>query len=170
MNKKGQAQQVFIYMMAIIVVGAIMLIGYKSIGNIFDQKCKVDFVDFKGNLEEKFNLNSRYASFNEINIKVPCDYKEICFLDEGITNYDDIYSSGDNIAYKAIKQARKAGDKTNVYLVGDGISEAIMHYEGLTVGNDGTKFVCIKSKGSKFNINIEGISRGKIRVSNPTSN
>ena len=147
-----------------------MLIGYKSINNILDQKCKVDYIKFKSNLQDSFDSNSYYGYFKDSSINAPCEYDQICFLNKTIPNIDDVYTNGDNLAYKAIRQAYEAGDDTNVYLVKDSFSESLMNYEDLLVYNSGTGFVCIPVKGSKFNIRIEGVSRGNIKVSDPITN
>jgi len=169
-NKKGAVQQVFIYMMAIIVVGAIMLIGYKSISDIFNQKCDIDSITLIKDIEEKLDLNARYGSFEEIEIDVLCNYNEICFLN-GDADLNEIYSGpADKLAYKAIRQAKQAGDQTNIYLIDGDFSEPVMYYEGLFVDNSGTGVTCMEAKGSKFIIIVEGISRGNVKVSDPEDN
>ena len=58
---KGQVQHVFIYILTIIVVGLILLLGYKSIGGLMGQGCDVERATFASDLESKIESFSDTA-------------------------------------------------------------------------------------------------------------
>ncbi|MCF7901077.1 hypothetical protein K9L67_02510, partial [Candidatus Woesearchaeota archaeon] len=84
--KKAQTHQVFFYIMVIIVVGAVVLIGYSAIGDILKKQCDISKITFKDDMKEKLDSNRNYGYSENKEIKVPCNVETICFLNETLTN------------------------------------------------------------------------------------
>ena len=168
--KKGQVQQVFIYLMVIIVVGTLLLVGYKVINGLMDRGCDVETHDFILTIKSELDANSEYGSSDKVYLKTPCDYDEICFLNASSVNAagnPDLNSIDNRILlaeYPVIEEEYSAGTGMNVFLVNQGFVEPILNVKGLDVEGS---FTCIQSRGGHFEIKMEGIRRGKIFISDP---
>ena len=113
---KGQIKQVFVFMMAIIVVGALVLLGYKAISTISSQSCEADLLKFKANLEKDFTSYERYGTVQHKDLFLPCDYSAICFTDVDAADVNSADVS------PIIKDSVESGVDTSVFLQGsDGI-------------------------------------------------
>ncbi|MFA6073077.1 MAG: hypothetical protein WC758_03120 [Candidatus Woesearchaeota archaeon] len=155
---KGQTQQVFIYIMVILVVGGVLLFGYKSINNIIGKSCDVDQVTFQTQLKQTLEKNSGYGDISTKPIKVPCGFDELCFV-----NSTDVDTSNLN---QLIVQEIIAQTGNNVFLVNGNDVKALYGLDFLVVpGNNTNKgSLCIKSVGGNFNLVLEGIGKGKVKI------
>ena len=158
MNKKGQTHQVFTYIMVIIVVGAVLILGIRSIGNILGKACEVDEVTFKRDIENILSKYTRSGNTGYETIRVPCNYEEICFLDSDIDNCDGIQN-------KIINQECEAGTGNNVFISKGGFTEPLFSIENINIDYKNKKFVCIEPTGKHYYIKLEGIGRGKTKIS-----
>ncbi len=84
--RKAQINQVFVYIMAVVVFAAIFLFGYKAINQFLDEGEKASFIKFKTDLEKtvgrvapKFDTVVVYNSLNPL--RVPEKYERLCFVD-----------------------------------------------------------------------------------------
>lgn len=159
--RHGEVQQVFIYLMVIIVVGAIMLIGYNAIYGLIDKKCDVELATFRSDLRSDLQRNSNFGSSQSRTYNAPCDYVKICFVEQEIIRNGLGVSAGE--LYPAIYQEVSEETGRNIFLIKDGVAEDInFAFEGLAVPNG---YVCISVKGGSFEIRMKGITRGKVEVS-----
>lgn len=156
-QKTGQINQTFIYIMAIIVIGAIVLIGYNAIDGIIKDQCKVEQTRFEKIITEKINDNRNQGNAETAEIKVPCDYEEICFAGENIQNPD-------NIEDQTIRSEVKAQTGYKVFLKGPRGTIPIMQTEGLQVQNQ-NNYVCIKGQSGLFYIKMESLGYNKVQIS-----
>jgi hypothetical protein len=81
MNSRGNMQQVFIYILAILVIGFIMLVGVKSFAKIKDGTCKAERVTFQRDLTKVLETNDVWGREEIVGIQKPCDYEAVCFAD-----------------------------------------------------------------------------------------
>ena len=79
--KKSQSSQVFTYIAAILVIGLLIVMGYKAIDMMLSKQCDANRVIFEKNLLSFIDEYSDYGSVHEEIIKAPCDAKELCFAD-----------------------------------------------------------------------------------------
>jgi hypothetical protein len=118
--KKAQVQQVFIYIMVILVVGTILLLGFRAIMNIMDKACDVNEVVFKKELEDTMSKYSRMGNLGRETIKVPCNYDELCFTSQSEDVNCDQISVGTDDRSDRINQVLKteceAGTGNNVFI------------------------------------------------------
>lgn len=108
---KGQIQnQVFIYIMAALLVGLTFYFGYKGIASISSTASTAALVEFKRTVPDAISAVS-YGETREYNLKVPSGY-EVCFVntsdsgvisravsDAAIVNFltDNYISTGKNL-------------------------------------------------------------------------
>ncbi len=163
-NRRAQTQQVFIYLMAILIVGAVLLFGYKSINKIMNQGCSVDQATFKTQLKLMIEQSNNYGDLARKTIKAPCEYNQLCFINTTIN------SAGLTLLkekYPSINTEYTVGTGNNVFLVS---SSKTMTLYGLdiiqvsgTPANSGV--LCLNSTGNLFYIKLEGIGKGKVSIS-----
>ena len=154
--KKAQIQQVFIYLMAIIVIGAILFIGLRSIIGIGEKACEAQEVTFKQDLERAITKYSGLGSLGHESIRVPCEYEELCFIN---TSMDC-----DSIDNDIIKQECELGTGYNVFVKKGIETKSLFAIENLIV--DG--YLCINATGNRYNIRLEGLGRRQVKISPST--
>lgn len=157
--RKAQTQQVFIYLMVIIVVGAVLLIGYRSVDNILDRSCEVDISSFRGSLSSDLDQNTRTGRVASQEYRVPCSYSTLCFVGEGASESS---LSNSNIPNSIIPDI-EAETGNNIFLLeGDIVRESFSMQE-LIVENDDS-VLCLEAQNNRFFTRFEG-SAGSIIVS-----
>lgn len=166
-TKKGQTQQVFIYVMVILVAGAVMLFGYKAITNIIDKSCDVEMGTFPEEVKTTIEKNNGYGDVALQSFKAPCGYEIICFVNSSpelarinpnIEIIGAISSSmGDEIS---------VGTGNNVFLIKGDTTKPLYRLDYIDVqGNSTAKgFLCIESKGGSFPIALEGLGKGRVKI------
>ena len=162
MNKQAQMNQVFIYLMVIIVVGAIALLGTKFIGNIFEDKCTVDLITFKDKLSETIALNNDYGSINEESLTLPCSYTTLVLIDTQVLEDYGIrqtFLSNLNEDFFVINQSVKGQVQTNAFLLDDkGETIEAGYIEQLELETP-QKPLIITSRNARFWLHLEGQGR-----------
>ena len=82
-NKKAMGVgQVFVFIIAALSFALIMIFGYKAIGDFLPQGEKVQFYQFKTDVETSIQrIYSEYGSVRIEQFNTPGDYHQICFVD-----------------------------------------------------------------------------------------
>jgi len=149
---KGQIQQVFIYILTIIIVGLILLIGYRAIGGLMEKGCKVEMTTFKSNLESFITKYSSYGSFHEETMKAPCSFASICFVDT-----QDIEDGTDfPTAPEVIRQSVLDNIQENIFLFKTEVTEPAGFMSEIHV-DDG--MICINNSNGNFYIAFHGLGK-----------
>lgn len=153
--KKAQMQQMFIYIMVILVIGALILLAVQIIPKLFRQACGVEKTNFIKSLESDLNNNKNYGYKQNKVINTPCDYEEICFVNSSSTT---LPSGTDSI----IKSEVASGTGYDVFLKNNQGTEPILRMDNLAV--KGGPVICIPTQGGKFYIDMHSIGYGKVEV------
>lgn len=171
MQKKAQLQQVFIYISAILVIGFIILFGYRMIGKVLDQKCSVEQQDFMLSIGGYLDQNIRYGSVDEGVLSAPCDYNILCFVDAsvlGTTNLNvpnnGIYANMDTAIIEANAQDNIS---YNVYLYKSGsmgYTYPVSYDERIHI-SDASGILCMKPIAGSFRFMIEGLGKNGVSLS-----
>ncbi|MBN2142910.1 hypothetical protein JW711_06295 [Candidatus Woesearchaeota archaeon] len=146
-NRRAQINQAFIYLAAILVIGAIAVIGAKGIGSMLSASCEAKNQDFRIDV---LRFIDEYADRGSVHFEVmaaPCDAKEVCFT-KTITNP----ASGDAIMDESAKDGT-----FNIFIRGEfttplGLADKLDIPEGL-------KYVCVNATGGYFNLKFSGTGR-----------
>jgi hypothetical protein len=167
MNSKGQiAGQVFIYMMAVIVIGGIALVGYSAIKNITGKSCDVEKITFKSDMENLIEKYTSYGSVNKKTLRAPCEYDTVCFVDATMIGSD---ATGFSCANRMIADSVANNVEQNIFVISNkktipiGYSTLVR----LKPENQGT-CLCITQRSKNFYITFEGfgsytqISQGQL--------
>lgn len=98
--RKSQISQVFTYIATMLVIGLLVIIGYKAIDMMMGKQCDAQRAIFEKDLLNFIDEYSDYGSVHEEIIKLPCDTKEICFADAThFAPYCDGFYSDPEIAW-----------------------------------------------------------------------
>ena len=155
--KKAQAEQIFIYMLVIILAGGILLFGYNAIKNFTKQAEDVSYVKFKETIERDFrDIATDYGTVKIKTYEIGARYKQACFVDElliagkgkiGTADYSAVLSQ-----YPIILDAITTGTKYDLFLV-PGEKQIDL---GIVKVNDPKLFVCFNLTNGRFTIRMEG--------------
>ncbi|MFP4567925.1 MAG: hypothetical protein ACLFN8_03190 [Candidatus Woesearchaeota archaeon] len=164
-NKKAQIQQVFTYLMAILIIGAILLLGVRSIGNIQGKACDVDEVTFKRDLE---NLMSKHANTGNIGyeqIRVPCDYDYLCFTNHTQTNcaFNDIEELTAEQKQIMVQECN-VGTGNNVFITQGNTLTPLFSIENLQTKES----FCLEPKSNRYHMKFEGVGRRQVLITPDT--
>jgi len=127
------ASQMFIYILGIIVVALLLLLGFKAVGVIENNKCTVQKTQFETDLAGSIDKDKDYGVDRVEQFTLPCGAQEACFVSiASATNHkiqglspssnplDESkyeYQIGTiNRLYSAIKTSIESGDETNVFI------------------------------------------------------
>lgn len=111
---KGQVTgQIFLYIAAVIVIGLIILFGYRMISSAGKISREAVSSDFQNSLTIDVNsLLGAYGSSTMKSYELPSDYSEICFVD--VATITPTHLEG----YPVIKSSVESGAPDNVFLFG----------------------------------------------------
>ncbi|HEY9703722.1 MAG TPA: hypothetical protein V6C58_14840 [Allocoleopsis sp.] len=159
-KRKGQiAGQIFIYIMAVIVIGAIAIIGYSAIDKVLNKSCDAEKAVFKTNLEELIEKYTSFGSVNKKTIRAPCEYDTICFVDSSITSFDTPKILKDNFicANRLISDSVKSGSETNIFVKSNDKTIPIGYSQLVSLTDaDKNKCLCIPAKNGNFYVTFTG--------------
>lgn len=163
-NKKGMSiGTVFIFMIAVITFAVIMIFGYKAIADFMVSGEKVEFYQFKTDLES--SVKKIYTEYGSVRVEpfyLPARYKQICFVDLDAT--PNLALSGEDlIAYDVWETAAMGVDTEasgydkadqNVFLkpLPPADSPVIKVYKIELEGS----YLCLDVVGGKFKLRLEG--------------
>jgi len=166
--RKGQIQQVFIYIMAMLVIGAIVVIGYKFILSIMEQGCDIEDNQFVQSLADGINQGDRYERVANPSLLGPCDYTILCLVDaESIGGSFDSgsYSSTLDERMDVITSSVEGGIPYNVFLIREGTqgtTRPVLVDDRITI--EGSDMLCINKTSGRFDFWVKGLGREGILV------
>jgi hypothetical protein len=155
-NNKGQiAGQVFIYIMAVIVIGAIALIGYNAINKIISKSCDAERANFKLDIEKDIETQTSDGSVWVEKIDVPCGYDTICFAGTSM-----IGNPAFDCPNRIIRDSVRNGIQQNIFVMSGQDTIQLGYSELISLDSDHTdplpSCICIKQRNSKFYITFSG--------------
>jgi len=147
---KGQiAGQVFIYMMAAIVIGGIAIIGYNAITGIGQKVCQTERATFKTDIEGWIEQYNGHDSVTPMTIKAPCDYDAICFIDATKMGNVDPNKCSNPIVANSIKD--------NIFVVSNKVTIPIGYSDLVRLNSsDQEGCLCIKQRNRNFYLIFHG--------------
>ena len=157
---KGQIPQLFIFLMAILVIGATLFIGVKMFGVLDKSACEANDAAFMRDLRAILDQNSVYGNRNTVSLKVPCDAIALCFVDaESLGN--TAFKGNDTTISLSVRNAVQ----TNIFLKGRertvpvGFDERIILADPNNPGEFADKDKCFDAIGGKFSLRTRGHGR-----------
>lgn len=175
--KKGQmVGQIFVYILAIVVAGGILLFGYDAIRTFGQQAEDVGFVEFKTTIERDFkDMASDFGSVKIKNYEPGKIYEEACFIDKDILDFEGKLQEQFTQLFISTEKNRpiildtlKTGTNYDLFLVpGEkqldlGLIDVSVKGEAIAAVQRDDALLCVPIKGGKFSVRIEGTGKSTI--------
>jgi len=139
--------QVFIYAISLVIIGIILIMGYKYISGTKDTIDKTDILLLKNKLTNDIeSITSDFGSEKKVSYSI-LPSTELCLVDKDNVNINNLND------YPLIKDSLEDNIEKNAFLVGNSIFESF--YIGELEIND-PYFLCLKPVSGKINFVIEG--------------
>ena len=131
-RKRGQIQaQVFVYVLAMLVISLVLLYGYRSINTMGERAKQVDLLVFKNDVIKSVEkVSNDFGTVRAPTFNIPPDYEEVCFIDLYNSPEPEIESEHP-LVYEAWEDA-----SANVFLITDLVAESFLVAE-----SDGGAFI-----------------------------
>lgn len=144
-NKKAQISgQVFVYVLAAVVIGLLLFIGVKAITSIATMGSRVNLDSLKSDFQSNVETISRqYGSVKKIELNIPNAFDEICFVD-AMEDDGEFKFATSVIANDIIRGSVESGTKDNVFLMKKGVWDDKFIAYNLDVQTD---YLCIENSG-----------------------
>ncbi|MCA9477614.1 MAG: hypothetical protein KC535_00520 [Nanoarchaeota archaeon] len=173
-TSKAQINQVFVWIIVALVIGAVALVGVRSIGGLLEDKCSIDLIRFQDKLEESIRLNNDFGSVNLETLTAPCDYTKICLVDaraiqRGIP--PDLSSQDSDLSpfFSVISSSVDDQVQENVFLFNQKelIPAGYISQVRLDKGKDDAEslppyVLCFESKAGRFTLKLEGLGKNTL--------
>lgn len=185
MRRKAQINQVFVWLIIALVIGATALFGVRSIGGLLEDKCSIDLIKFEEDLRDRTMLNNDFGSVHQEIFSAPCDYSFVCFVDaraiedaQATNNPGASYLDEEVLAEQPeslqpfipfIKNSVSDGVPENVFLFNDKDPVPSGYIREVRVGETREEVQqsyvgeysinCIQARSGRFTIIMEGLGR-----------
>ncbi|MBW2967496.1 hypothetical protein KY362_03345 [Candidatus Woesearchaeota archaeon] len=171
-SRKGQiAGQIFIYIIAVVVVGLIIVYGYSAIKGFTQRGEEVEYIGLKTNIENAVKgITSDFGSIKRPDITIPGKYEYVCFVNKDLAKSPegkakietDSICTGlgvDTAMHSPVACAAWDIGRDNVFLLPDGsdsfdVGEITIKRPGVTGSADS---LCFEVVGNKINMQLKGL-------------
>ncbi len=157
--KLAQIQsQIFVYVIAIVVVSMILMFGYNAVKDFGQRAEEVALIQFEKDMTATFHtISSSYGKIEIKKVEVPGGFDTVCFVEAPIAqNYQNLVFNG--TSYPIILDSVKSNTEKNLFLVGG------LNIESFDIGNiliqqvpgEFPGFICFKSKQGRVEFKLFG--------------
>ena len=160
-TKKSQLySQIFIYILAIVLISFILVYGYNAIHNFIERGEQIECLKFKNDLSNAIeNILGDYGSVQIKEFSLCKGYSKICFVESfgsfdknnpkfRYLNDDNTPSTDDTLIIDSIS----SGSGRNVFLI-DNTAKDSYNIGRISVDDD---VLCIKAVNNNINLRLEG--------------
>ncbi len=165
MKKAQVAGQIFIYIIAIIVVGLIIAYGYSAIKGFSDKGEQVEYITLMSSIQNSVkSMVSDFGSIKRPSIDISGKYTMVCFVDKSRAKDADntaLCSSvpGQEKFYEPVACSGWKTGRDDVFLIPDG-SESFSVDSTLEISNtgkpyQGQPFICLEVVNNKITLQLE---------------
>lgn len=159
---KGQVNQVFIYLVAILIIGVIALVGARSIGSLLDDKCTVDLVRFEDRIVQSIDVNNDFGAINVEDYSTPCNYNRICLVDASILGEEVILPANLGSTQRTLIQDSVMDSvNTNIFLLSDDEIQP-SGFSAFLALEDPSVALCSDAVAGKFSFKLTGQGRSTL--------
>lgn len=157
-STKAQAQQIFIFILALFITAGIIIYGYTAVRDFGERQKQVERISLEQQIKGEFDLLlSDFGSIKRPTIRVPSSYEYVCFVD-GFQSASGSFplcttEPRSPIACNAIQNNLPG----NVFFIPDGSLSFIAANNRIVTGNQ-QKVMCLKNQQGRLKIELE--SRG----------
>jgi len=161
--KRGQInEQVFAYILTVIVSAVILFLGYNYISGAKDTMDKTEVAALKNKIAlDVETIGKDYGTFSKKSYSMP-QSTELCLIDLG--KKGKILETELIVSYALIKDSLASGIQTNAFLVGK--SDFKSFFVGNIELNTYPYFKCLKPENGKITVGIEGLGDKALILTN----
>ena len=157
MSKAQITGQVFIYIMAAIIIGILILMGYQAIQAVVVNSCNAEKLVFMNRIFQYIERSSSYGSVAKYNLAAPCGYEQICFIDSS-----KIGQGSNNCNISILHNSALDGDQKNIFVRNSKTIVPAGYSSKISLGTKDC--ICIMQNNNQFNLLLEGLG-SKTQVS-----
>ena len=156
MDKRAmQAGQIFIYVLAIIVVSLIIAYGYKAINDFGKRSEEVAFISFRTNFDNTVKaMVSDYGTIKRPQLDVPGEYTQVCVVDLAKSSTGSGICTPASPDYDPIVCAGWDAGANNVYLLPDGTDSFRIDHVKVKRASG---YICYNNTIGKINIQMKSL-------------
>lgn len=150
MNKKKSQMigQVFIYILAVALVGFLLIFGYNSIVKFKEKMDDVSLVKFQNDIKNHINLIAKdYGSIKIVNLEVPPEIKTVCIV-ESHPSLVSLSGTG----YPIMEDSVNSGVRDNVFLIDQNVKTS---FDAGPISIHGDH-ICLRSVNSRIGLQLQG--------------
>jgi hypothetical protein len=162
-RKKAQIQsQLFIYLLAIIVIGFLLVFGTRAIMSLFSTVDEIDLLKFKTDIESNAKrIAPNYGKWEKFSFDVPREIEKVCFVEhegvditakQGAGLCDDMHSDYHFLMCNSWKDALSA----NVFTVPFQSLQGGSIYLGEVQINGPDDYLCVPVVDGKLDLKLVG--------------
>lgn len=152
MRRAQLYSQIFIYILTIVVVGFILVYGYRTITGIRDKANQVMLLQFEKDARSIIqSITSDFGSVVRKELNVDEKTTLVCFIDN-YENFDRTNPKSDGAINPIIKESIRSNSELNVFLMDHGVRRSFSIGK-TSVDND---VLCIKPQNSQIILRLEG--------------
>ncbi len=151
MRNKAQIGQIFIYLIATLIIILVLYYGYGAIRNIGEKQQELSYVKFQTGLSDMIDYTSSdYGTVRIEEFLVPSGYDELCLVDPDLIITGDASSIPEN-EYPLIYDSVQDRVQANVFVLPGG---APFYIENLQLDEG---FACADVTRGTITLRIEGL-------------
>ncbi|MFH0979043.1 MAG: hypothetical protein V1837_07130 [Candidatus Woesearchaeota archaeon] len=159
MRKSQIIGQVFIYSMAAITFGLILLFGYKAVSNLTNQGKSVSLLQLRNDVQTAINSIGSSADVEKAVLRIPSGYSKICFLGN-VSDVEKLQTCLCDSNYCGSKQdfnpvicnAWKSSARQNVFLYPMADVQIVVGKLDLI-----DRYLCVPVKQGKVELRLQGL-------------
>ncbi len=159
-SRRGQAEHVFLYILTIVVIGLIVLFGYKAIASLLEIGGTAQKVRFQKDFQNAVAQGRSYGRITTHTFAVGEEYTKLCMIDENAIDRAGSLA-GSNVQNPLIVDSVESGTPENAFLVKEDGTIEPYTVEPLEVTYGG---LCVPVSSGKARIRFEGLGN-RIKVS-----
>jgi hypothetical protein len=153
--------QIFIYILALIVVSVIAIIGFKGIALIIDHSQRIQLAEFEKDFSNAVSDNSNWNGVTPIYFRLPLNAVGLCFFDSTKSGPDPEYQA------EIIKGLTSGNSGQNVFIIKQvqpisGENVEAFHVDNLRLK---TKFLCLTSANGETKVTMTGLGVDGTQIS-----
>lgn len=154
-TKAQISSQVFIYILAAVIIGLIAIVGFRAINTIIQTGKKINIDSFQNDFVSSVATTARqYGSVKKFEFTLSDNFEEICFLDSMNENEKFAFSIS-KVTNTWIKDSVENDVRMNVFLLNEKEILSSFYVEKLDVRDD---YLCIKNTG-KMEVWMKGTGK-----------
>ncbi|MFW5746212.1 MAG: hypothetical protein ACOCWQ_01535 [Nanoarchaeota archaeon] len=160
-SKKGfDANQIFVFVLAIVIVGLVLLFGTKAIMRWQSDMQNVEYIRFKTNVQNAIDdVAADYGSVKQKTFNLPGQYKKVCFV--GFPKPANIRSTSMIDGEEQPLMVYEWEEKTaNVFLIDSTVEKSFLESK-ITIDPEQSNgnYLCFKDISGSIRVRLEGIGR-----------